>query len=240
MKKAIILAAGHGKRLNHLTQEKPKPLLQVGDKPIIEHIIKQLNDSEIYHIGINTHYLSSQIKEYLQKRPKDKNKFTIIKEEELSGTAGAVRIFKSFMEDVEDFIVIAGDIVSEANLQELLSFHQERSALASFYYHERKQSNSIVNLNEESGMVTSFHERPPSSLFVEGERYKVNSSIYAFNKEIFNYLSDPTLFDIPKDLFPKIISKQKLYARKLKGYRFAIDNEQRLEQANQYFNEELQ
>lgn len=231
--KAIILAAGRGSRMEDLCKDLPKPMLEVGGRPILAHTIEHLLKNGISEIGINTHYnhqvINNFIKDYYPT-----NKIHIVYEEELTGTAGALRNFKDFLSDQKQFIVIAGDILTDYPYQELLKFHQTTRAEISFVYHERRKSNSLLEVDKR-GKVTSFQERPRDNAFKESQNNKINSSIYCFNLEVLDSIAHQGVLDIPRDIFPSYLKEQKLYATPLKGRRWAIDTPARLKEARKEF-----
>ena len=102
--KALILAAGFGKRLLPLTKDKPKAMLKIDNKPIIEHTINWLNKNNILDIAINLHYKPQVIIEYLGDGSKFGVNITYSHEEEILGTAGAVKLLQNYLD--EDFFII--------------------------------------------------------------------------------------------------------------------------------------
>lgn len=231
--KAIILAAGRGTRMGGLCEDLPKPMLEIGGRPILAHTIDQLLKSGIQEIGINTHYKHEIIHDFLDTHYSDGVIHTVY-EETLSGTAGALRNFKDFLTDQDQFIVIAGDILTEYPYQELLKFHQQTAAEASFVYHERRKSNSLVEIDDHSKVI-NFLERPREDVFRENQMHKVNSSIYCFNRDVIDTIPNSGVVDIPHDIFPYYLKKQKLYATPLIGKRWAIDTPERLIEARKDF-----
>lgn len=231
--KAIILAAGRGSRMEGLCQELPKPMLEVHGRPILAHSIDHLLKSGITHIGINTHHQHQVIYNYVKTYyPEDI--IHIIHEKKLTGTAGALRSFKDFLADQEQFLVVAGDILTNYPYQKLIQFHKKTQADISFVYHERMKSNSFLEIDDHSKVIT-FHERPSDNIFKANLRNKVNSSIYCFNREVLNSIPDERNVDIPLDLFPQYLKEQKLFATPLIGKRWAIDTPARLGQARKEF-----
>ncbi len=239
--KAIILAAGRGSRMKDLCLDLPKPMLEVDGTPIIGHIIQQLRKCGIHKIGINTHYQSHIIKNYIDQNHKlfDSDSIEILYEKELSGTAGALRGFKDFLDDQEQFIVIAGDILSDFDFNKLIDFHRKNQAEISFAYHLREVSNSFLEIENQhsSGRVTQFIERPNQDVFKQSKNNKVNSSIYCINQSILHKLPERAILDIPKDLFNLSLQEGKLFAMPLKARRWAIDTEERLLQANKEYSQ---
>ena len=236
--KAIILAAGHGKRMGDLCAKIPKPMLLIENKPIIEHTIQELFKCGIKEIGINTFYHSNIIEKYIQEQSYS-NVITLIKEDKLSGTAGALTLFKDFLKEDENFIVIAGDILTDFDYKRLINFHLQNSALGTFAYHERSQSNSYLEIlnQRKEGEVSFFSERPNKEEIkkINLSTWKINSSIYCFNQEVLNLIPPQEESDIPRDLFPKLLKEKRLFTLPLQANRWAIDSPERLEKARKEF-----
>ncbi len=231
--KAIILAAGRGSRMQGLCDDIPKPMLEVKGKPILGHTIEALSRCGINQIGINIHHQSEVIQNFIQKEYPNHN-IQLLFEKELTGTAGALRSFKNFLSDQDQFLVIAGDILTNYPFEKLIDFHCKMNALASFVYHERAKSNSYLELDEDQ-RVSLFHERPSAHIFNNQSMSKVNSSIYCFNTSVIDLIPDEGIIDIPRDLFPILLSLGRLFATPLEGNRWAIDTPNRLEQARKEF-----
>lgn len=231
--KAIILAAGRGSRMQGLCKNLPKPMLEVNGKPILSHTIDGLLENGIQRIGINIHHQHLVIKNFIKEKYADHH-IELIYEDQLTGTAGALRNFHDFLSDQEQFLVLAGDILTDYPFKKLIDFHRQSNAMASFVYHERKKSNSYLELDEQQRVIT-FIERPNKTIFDNQTTSKVNSSIYCFNQQILKMIPPEGIIDIPRDIFPSVLSKKKLYATPLEGQRWAIDTPQRLSQAREEF-----
>ena len=119
--KAMILAAGFGKRLGELTKSKPKPLLEVKGKPLINYHIEKLISSGFRTIAINTHYLGAQISDHVIDNFGQKVEIHISHEKELLGTGGGIKKAISGFGD-EDIVVINSDIYSDLDYSFFLNF----------------------------------------------------------------------------------------------------------------------
>src|SRR3989344_8775599 len=129
--KAIILSAGKGTRIRELAPEKPKVLMEILGKPMIEWNIELLRKYDIKDIAINTHYLADKIKDYLGNGERFGVKIRYSYEPELLGTSGALNNFKDFLD--ETFVVIYGDNLTDINLTEMLNYHKEKKAIATLF-----------------------------------------------------------------------------------------------------------
>ena len=115
--RAVLLAAGYGTRLGKLTKSVPKPLIEVGGRPIIDHIISRLNKAGIYEIIVNLHYLKDQITGHLGDR------VLYYYEPKLLGHEGTIRALKNWLND--DFFVINCDTLSNVNYTKMIQSHQK-------------------------------------------------------------------------------------------------------------------
>lgn len=221
MKTAFILCAGFGKRLNKLTQKNPKPMLLVDKKPILEYTIEHLSQLGIKNIIINVHYLAEQFISYFQNGKKWNVSIKFIYEKNPLGTAGAVKNIENIIKD-NDFLVLYGDIICNEDYLKLYKFHTNKKSVATIIIHKRKISNSIVRINKDD-LITEFIERPKKN--IENNNW-VNSGLYCFNKNIFNYIQKG-FSDLPKDIFPKLVENKLIYGYSLNSYRCAIDSEKR-------------
>lgn len=226
MTSAMILCAGFGTRLNELTKDTPKPMLEVGGKPILEHTINNLKKAGVKDIIINLHYLHEKITDYFADGSKLGVKITYSYEEHPLGTAGAVKNVESLLCNEDHFLVIYGDIFTNLDFKEFIDFHASKAdAVGSIIVHERDKSNSIVEMDENNRII-KFIERPDEAELLKKKQNWVNSSIYCFNKSIFDYIP-PEKSDFPKDIFSILVNEKKLYAFPLKGYRCAVDSQER-------------
>lgn len=228
--RAIVLCAGFGTRLGDLTKEIPKPMLRIGNKPILAYIIKNIARQGYDNIVINLHYRGKMISDYFGNGEKFGVRISYSYEEELLGTAGAVKKMEEFFEREEEFMVHYGDVVTNQDFSKMLNFHRINNSLATLLLHRRLSSNSIVDVDGEN-RITNFIERP-SNLFRSSEEPGwVNSGIFICNREILKIIPDGCACDFPKDIFQNHVNRNRFFGYPLSGIRFAIDSEERLREA---------
>ncbi|EKE02639.1 MAG: hypothetical protein ACD_20C00350G0017 [uncultured bacterium] len=226
MTQAMILCAGFGTRLNELTQNTPKAMLKIGDKPILEHTIIHLRKSGIKRIVINLHYLAEQITSYFEDGKRWDVEIIYSYEDAPLGTAGAVKNVQDILSESENFLVLYGDVVANQDYSEFINFHKSKQdAISSIILHERLKSNSIVEINDNNRIV-KFIERPSETETRNKKQNWVNSSLYCFNREVLDIIPEGKC-DFPKDIFPKLIEMGVLYGFPLTGYRCAVDSPER-------------
>lgn len=122
---AVIMAGGFGKRLMPLTSDLPKPLLPVGDRPLMEHTIERLRKAGIHRVNITTHHLSEKIKRHFGNGSDFGVEVSYVTEEHPLGTAGGLRFIHRSQEPT---LVLNGDILTSVNFRDLLAFHRENRA----------------------------------------------------------------------------------------------------------------
>ncbi|MBM3749055.1 MAG: nucleotidyltransferase family protein, partial [Acidobacteria bacterium] len=118
---AMILAAGEGTRLRPLTLERPKPMLPIGGRPLLEHLILWLRDHAITHLAINLHYKPDSVRAYFGDGAPWGVAITYSLEDPILGTAGAVKKLQDYFADT--FVVVYGDLLTNLDLTRLIMFH---------------------------------------------------------------------------------------------------------------------
>lgn len=212
---AVIMAGGFGTRLRPLTNNIPKPMVPVVNKPMLEHIFNLLKLHGITDYVMLLYFMPDKIQEYFGDGKDFGVTIRYITPDADYGTAGAVKYTEEFIKD--KFVVISGDVLTDFNLTEIMQFHKEKNSLAtiSLYSAENPLQYGIVLTNDENKIVR-FLEKPSSS---EVFSDTINTGIYCFNKQIFDYIPKGENYDFSKDLFPKLLGlNESLYGYKCKGY----------------------
>jgi len=237
---AIILAAGMGTRMGNLTKNVPKPMLKIGEKPILEYIINLLVVHKFRDIGINLFYKGNQIQKYFGNGSRFGAKITYVRERALSGTAGGVKKVANALKITDDFLVISGKMLVNFDLTNFYKFHTKMGGIASLCCYWRPKTkilnkSGIVLFNQDD-LISKFVERPQTIKQISSQW--VNSSVYIFRPEIINYISSSknheTVIDLAKDIFPKLLLNEKIYAypiNRKRYYQLGIDTPERIIQA---------
>ncbi len=228
--KAIVLCAGYGTRLGSLTREVPKPMLGIGDSPLLEHTLRHIAEHGFREMVVNLHFQAEQISSYFGDGSRFGIRLHYVYEPELLGTAGAVKNIASFLRGSEPFLVHYGDILTNQDFTAMLAHHRERRALATLLLHQRQKSNSVVHLDYQ-GRVLAFWERP-SEVPLEISKPYVFSGVCLCEPEFIDRIPEGPC-DLPRDLFSQMAAGAPIYGYALTGYRCAIDSPQRLEEARQ-------
>lgn len=228
--KAMVLCAGLGTRLGELTREIPKPMLAIQGQPLLAYLLGNLRRHGFDEIAINLHFKPEMIREQYGDGARDQLKLAYAYEPKLLGTAGGVKNMEDFFRKEPAFLVHYGDILTDQDFTAMLAFHRERGALATLLVHQRLHSNSIVNLDA-TGRITSFLERPDEKARAGQSSRWVNSGVCICAPEVLDAIPVGVPCDLPRDIFPKLITTGRVFGFALTGYRCAIDSPERLAEA---------
>ena len=183
---AVIMAGGYGTRLLPLTEHVPKPMLPVGDRPLLERTIEQLRRSGIRDVNLTTHYLPESIVDHFGDGEAFGVRINYSNEDEPLGTAGGLRL----LERVNGpFLVINGDILTGVSYQQMIRFHQKHGALMTVgvRVHEIQIPFGVVEC--EDVRVTELKEKPSLTLLV-------NAGIYLLEPSACDYIPAGRRFDM--------------------------------------------
>ena len=196
--KAVILAGGLGTRLKPYTTVFPKPLMPIGESPILEIIIKQLKAKGFNEITLAVGHLSELIMAFFNNGSKYGIKIEYSKEEKKLGTAGGLGLLKNKLED--DFLVMNGDVLTGLDFSEFLEFHKKTGSIATIALNRRHVDIDfgVVELDENRTLI-GYIEKPKID-------YLVSMGVYAFNESILEYIPSHEYLDIP-DLMKRLLSE---------------------------------
>lgn len=184
----IIMAGGKGTRLRPHTESCPKPMLPVGGKPMLQHIIERAKLDGFTNFIISVHYLGHVIQDYFGDGSTFRVNIQYIRESEPLGTAGALSLLNSIPD--LPFIVSNGDVITDIRYGELLGFHIRHNAIATMAVrlHEWQHPFGVVQIN---GLeISGFEEKPIS-------RTHINAGVYALNPAALNFLDKKSHCDMP-------------------------------------------
>ena len=227
---AVIMAGGEGTRLRPLTTNRPKPMVPIVNKPMLEHTLNLLTQHGFKDTIITMHYLPHIIEDYFQDGTEHNTKLTYITEEKPLGTAGCVKNTEQHLDDT--FAVISGDVLTDINLTNALKFHKQRGSVATIILTRvpNPTEYGIVN-TDPTGKIKQFLEKPSwGEVFSDA----INSGIYILEPDILKHIKPDTETDFSKNLFPKLLELgEPLYGYAADGYWCDIGNPVQYIQANQ-------
>lgn len=224
--KAVILAGGLGKRLRPLTEDKPKPLIEISDKPILLWQIEWLKRYGVREFILLVGYKKEKIIEAIGSGSRYDVKVSYVVEDEPLGTGGAIRNAEPLLRNEEYFVAVNGDIVTNLDVNRLLrEFLQDQRAVAGIAVVPLKSPYGVIEIDE-NGYVKRFVEKP--SL----EEFRINAGVYVMRNSIFDYL--PEKGDIEKTTFPRLAEERRLRAVYFRDvYWRSIDTHKDIEEASQ-------
>ncbi len=203
--KAVIMAGGEGTRLRPLTCNRPKPLVPVAGKPVMEHITSLLKSHGIYDIAVTLQYLPDTISEHFGDGGLSGVKMRYYIENKPLGTAGSVRNAESFLDDT--FMVISGDALTDIDITKAVQFHMERESMATLVLKRVDIPLEYgVVVTDSDGRIIRFLEKPGWGEVISDT---VNTGIYILSPEIFKYYEANMVFDFSRDLFPILLRDNK-------------------------------
>tara|TARA_B100000674_G_scaffold449996_1_gene419605 strand:+ start:332 stop:1039 length:708 start_codon:yes stop_codon:yes gene_type:complete len=211
--KLVILAGGYGTRLAEETKVKPKPLVKIGNKPIIWHILK------IYsYYGINDFIIclgykgDLLIKELNQLTKKESWNVKYIKTGLRTMTGGRIKKIKKFIKNDQNFCLSYGDGLSDVNIKKLINFHLKNGKIATLTAVKYKNPKGILIFGNQS-KIKKIKEKPLEY---------INGGFFVLSNKIFKFLKNSsTIFE--KDCLPKLVKKRELIAFKHKGFWGCMD-----------------
>ncbi len=214
VKQAIVLAGGKGTRLRPLTNNRPKPLLPVLERPCIEYVLMALDEAGIDEIIIACGYRAHDLVEALGDQTPGGTSISFAFEDEPAGTAGAVKLLEYAIDGT--FIVASGDVLADVDMRALIDHHDSKKAFATMALTtvDRPEEFGIVGLDEE-GRIERFKEKPPAHQIFS---HLINAGIYVLEKGVFQHIPEGQMFDFSKNLFPSMLEKgEALFGAQLTG-----------------------
>jgi NDP-sugar pyrophosphorylase family protein len=199
--RALVLAAGEGTRLRPLTLDRPKPMVPIGGRPILEHLLALLRHHDIVDVAINLHYKSESITEFFGDGAAWGVRILYSHESQLLGSAGAAKRLERFLD--RTFVVLYGDVLTDADLGALVREHHRRRALVTALLHEvpDPERQGIAELASD-GRINRFVEKPtPDDVFSR----LANAGVYVLEPAILSFVPPEEPFDFGRDLFPALI-----------------------------------
>lgn len=186
----FIMAGGFGTRLRPLTDTCPKPMLKVGDKPILEILIRRFIEAGFRNFYISTHYMPELISEYFGDGSSLGVNITYIHEESPLGTGGALGLLPKKLPEELPLIMMNGDVLTKVDFERLLDFHNEHNADATMCVREYDYQIPYGVVNGEGGKITSMVEKPV-------QRFFVNAGIYVLSSQIVRSVATSQKIDMP-------------------------------------------
>lgn len=218
----VLMAGGLGTRLHPLTEDCPKPMLKIGERPLLETILLNLQKYGFRNFYISVNYKSDTIIDYFGDGSRLDIEIQYLHESQKLGTAGALSLLPNQPE--ETLLVMNGDLLTKVNFNQMFDFHASHHAQATMCVSEYdfQVPYGVVNINGHS--ITRIDEKPVQHFFV-------NAGIYALEPRVLDLIPSNIYFDMPM-LFEKLVESQEVAAFPLREYWLDIGRLTDFEQAN--------
>jgi NDP-sugar pyrophosphorylase family protein len=206
--KAVILAGGKGTRLRPYTTVLPKPLMPIGERPILEILIRQMSAKGFKDIIVTTGYLAELIMTFLGDGSKFGVKIKYSKEAKPLGTAGGLGFIKDDLSG--DFLMVNGDLLTTLNFADLVDYHRKNQAVATIALKKRQIhiDFGVIELEGSTNNIKGYAEKPTMESFV-------SMGVYVLNTDVLKYIRTDEYLD-----FPNLIQILMAAGQTVKGYVF--------------------
>lgn len=219
----IIMAGGKGTRLRPLTEDTPKPMLKLGDKPMLEHIIMNFKEYGYKNFLLSINYKGEIIEEYFKDGKKLGVNIDYIREEEPLGTAGAISLVREKLND--DFIVINGDILTGIDFDDLLNQHIKGQNCITPAVREYEMQIPYGVVVEESYKIKAIEEKPE---YV----FNILSGVYVLSPKTLEYIPQNEFYNMP-DLINEMSKKFDCGTYKIQSYWMDVGVHENYNRANE-------
>jgi NDP-sugar pyrophosphorylase family protein len=197
--RAVILAGGKGTRLQPFTVNFPKPLVPLGDKPVVEVLMGRLVKFGITDITLTLGHLAELMKAYFGHRQELTRRITLryVEEEEPTGTAGSLSLVNGLD---KTFVVMNGDLLTDLDFNSLIGFHRKKQAALTIATHRRHLKIDFGVLEFDDGhQITAYLEKPEKT-------YDVSMGVYVYEPIVLRYIEAGKYLDFP-DLVLRLLSR---------------------------------
>jgi len=198
----VVMAGGRGMRLQPLTSTTPKPMLPVGGKPMLQHILEGIRDEGFVSVLISTNYLAEKITDYFGDGSHFGLDISYLREESPLGTAGALSLIESELTD--PVVVLNGDVMMSAKLTDILAYHVEHEAKITMGVKGLDTQIPFGVVTMEGGIVVAMEEKPTY-------RNYVNAGIYVIDPEVIREIETASRVNMP-DLIERQLSRRTVIA----------------------------
>lgn len=214
--KAIILAGGLGTRLRPLTFAIPKPLIPVGDRPILELLVQNLKAHGVVDIYLAVGYRAELIQVYFQDGRRFGVNIHYSQEDKRLGTAGPLRLVRDRFEIAEPVLVMNSDIITKVNFEDFYQSHLKKGAALTVGTREHDYVVPYGVMDVLNGEIQSIEERP--RIF-----FHINCGMYVVSPEVLDLVPEDQFFDMPDLIRVAINSGYKTFAYQIREEWVAIE-----------------
>jgi dTDP-glucose pyrophosphorylase len=195
---AVIMAGGFGKRLRPLTEHVPKPMLPVGDRPLLQRIIERLREAGVSRVNLTTHYKSEVIQQHFGDGREFGVDIRYVEEDQPMGTAGALCLIK---DTDQPLLIMNGDILTNVDFRAMYEFHREQNAYMTIAVKQIELAVPYGVIEMSGSGVTGITEKPVM-------RHFINAGVFLLNPEACKIVPNDRPYDMP-DLINALIAADK-------------------------------
>ena len=221
--KVVIMAGGKGKRLLPHTQNCPKPMIKIGNKPMLEIILENCIDSGFRNFSFSVNYLKEQIIDYFGDGSSRNIKIDYIFEDKPKGTAGSLAKISNNLD--KPTLVLNGDVLSKVNLENIIDFHSHKKNDATICVRSYENTVPFGVIEVENLKVKNILEKPTF-------KYLVNAGIYVLEPKILQLIEQDSYLDMPDLLERALKINHKVLAYPIHEYWLDVGRPETLEKAN--------
>jgi len=226
--KVVLMAGGLGTRLHPLTKDTPKPMIRVGNKPILETIINGFKQYGFHDFIISVNYKADVLKDYFGDGSKYDIRIEYVQETKRMGTAGALSLMRE--EFNEPFFVMNGDLLTTLNYEHFLDYHLLNGSIATMAVREHQYQIPYGVIYQENQKIISIEEKPI-------QRFFINAGIYLLDPAVLDYIPDETFFDMPLLFETLIHDNHQPQSFPIREYWLDIGHMDELEKAQNDYND---
>jgi len=221
--KAVVLAGGEGTRLAPYSKKLPKPLMPIGNMPILEILIRQMKLAGVDEVILAVGHMREALQNYFQDGSQLGVMVNYSIEEQPLGTIGPISLIDGLQ---ETFLVTNGDVLTTLNFHALIRTHREAQAAATIAMHRRqiKIDLGVLEINKETKYISGYVEKPKY-------HYPVSMGIYVFEPRVIGYIPYNQFFDFPELVQKLIDSGERVVGYTFDGYWQDLGNLEDYEQA---------
>jgi NDP-sugar pyrophosphorylase family protein len=226
------MAGGIGSRLKPMTLAIPKPLIPVGDKPILETLLRWLSKQGFRDIILCVGYKSELIEAYFGDGSRFGVRISYFKEKKRLGTAGALRPVRDIFRINEPILMMNGDIITKLDFRKMVDFHFKNNSNITIGTKEKEMQTKYGVLDIKENRLVGVREKPSF-------KFNISAGIYIINPDMLNYIRPNSYFDMPALINTCLKNKRKVLCYDIKEYWKAIDRFEDFNEANSKGNSKL-
>ena len=224
----VLMAGGLGKRLRPLTDDTPKPMLQIGARPLLETILLHIAEQGFRRFYFSVNYRAEMVKDHFGNGERWNVSVRYLEETQQMGTAGALSLLPE--RPTEPFVVMNGDLLTKVDIEHLLDYHNEHKSVATMCVREYDIQVPFGVLTIDGNRILGIEEKPTHKFFV-------NAGIYVFSPEVLDLIEEDEYLDMPS-LFQRMVDlDMKTVAFPIREYWMDIGRIDDFRRANSEFGE---